>query len=229
MTNPANRLKSFFHGIKPHLTLKKLIFSAAFLFLIAASLMTLVNFYVLNASKDLIHKQVKDVPAKSVALVLGAKVYTSGKLSDILADRALTAKDLYDAGKVRKILVSGDNGSKKYDEVTAVKEFLIGKGVPSADIHLDYAGFDTYDSMYRARDVFKVDSMVIVTQEFHLPRAIYIAKSLGLDAVGLTADKHVYVASLYNDVREFFARMKAFIDVSLHAKPRFLGEPVPVI
>lgn len=169
------------------------------------------------------------VPTSSVALVFGAGVKANGKLSDALADRVLTGIELYKTGKVKKLLMSGDNSTKNYDEVTAMKNFAVEKGVPEGDIVLDYAGFDTYDSCYRAREIFDLDSAIIlVSQEFHLPRALYICNSLGVQSVGVSADKRVYATNLWG-LREFAAQIKAGLDVEiLHSKPKFLGPKVKI-
>lgn len=187
-----------------------------------------INVFILNVSEGFIYKNIAQVPSKKVALVLGAKVFADGRLSDIVKDRVLTAIDLYSSGKVEKVLVSGDHGTKAYDEVNTIKDFLLKNGVPGKDIFLDHAGFDTYDSVYRARAIFQVPAMIIVTQDFHLPRAVYEARALGLDAVGLSADRHVYLSSSYNEFRESLARVKAFFDVTLQSKPKFLGEVIPI-
>lgn len=194
------------------------------LFLLAV----LTNVHIKRVTAPFIFSRVEDVPKKQVALVLGARVYANGKLADTLLDREKTAIALYEHKKVEKILVSGDHGRKDYDEVNAMKDYLLAHGIPARDIFLDHAGFDTYDSVYRAKTIFGVTSMIIVTQEFHLPRALYIATSLDLDAVGAVADLHEYVAAAYNDRREVFARVKAFLDVTLHASPKFLGPAIPI-
>ncbi len=187
-----------------------------------------INVSILNGTQEFIFKNISDVPSKKVALVLGAKVYADGRMSDIVKDRALTAIDLYAGGKVEKILVSGDHGTKTYDEVNTIKDYLLQNGVPAKDIFLDHAGFDTYDSVYRARAIFRVPSMIIVTQDFHLPRAVYEARALGLDAVGLSADRHEYISDSYNRFRESLARVKAFFDVTFQSQPKFLGEIIPI-
>jgi SanA protein len=186
----------------------------------------LVNLYVRIFSRQYIYSNIEDVPDARVALVLGAAVYTNGVLTPVLHDRAVTALELYNQGKVTKILISGDNSQLSHNEVVPVSNFLIKAGVKEEDIFLDYAGFDTYDSMYRARDVFKVNSVIVITQRFHLPRSIYIARKLNLEAYGFSADKREYY--LKNELREYGAVVKAFGNVVLDSKPRFLGEKVPI-
>ncbi|OGG56014.1 hypothetical protein A3D71_02295 [Candidatus Kaiserbacteria bacterium RIFCSPHIGHO2_02_FULL_55_20] len=168
---------------------------------------------------------VEEVPRTDVALVLGASVYR-GSPSPILAERADVAIALYKANRVSKILVTGDNGALSYDEVTPVRKYLLGAGIPSRDIFLDHAGFDTYSSMYRARDVFLVRSLTIVTQDFHLPRALWIARDLGLEAYGVVAPGREH--SPYNYVREIPASFKAIFDVVTGRQPKYLGPTIPL-
>ena len=168
---------------------------------------------------------VDDVPRTDAALVLGASVFR-GSPSPILAERADTAIALYRAGKVKKILVTGDNGALTHDEVTPVRKYLLDAGIASQDIFLDHAGFDTYSSMYRARDVFLVLSLTIVTQDFHLPRALWIARHLGLDAYGVVAEGGEH--SPYDYVREIPASIKAFLDVLIDRQPKYLGPTIPL-
>jgi SanA protein len=147
----------------------------------------------------------------------------------MVADRLATGVALYKAGKVQKILLSGDHGQTNYDEVNAMLKYCVDQGVPEQDIFTDHAGFDTYDSMYRARDVFKVNDCLVVTQGFHLPRAVYIARSLGLDATGVTADLQAYPNSWRFSLREWPARVKAFFQLHVtHPEPKFLGPAIPI-
>ncbi|MDD5146670.1 MAG: ElyC/SanA/YdcF family protein [Candidatus Pacebacteria bacterium] len=207
---------------------KKLIILGVLLVVVFILAIALIDLQVNEQSSSNIFQSAENLPAIKVALVLGASVWNNQVMSDMLKDRADTALDLYRQGKIQKILVSGDNRRPDYNEVIVVKNYLLEQGVPQADIFLDYAGFDTYDSLYRARDIFKVYSLVITTQSFHLPRAIYIAKNLGLEAFGLSADRHIYRNIEFNKFREKFANIKAFLDIKLHAKPKFLGEPIPI-
>lgn len=188
----------------------------------------LINWRIFSYSKDRIFTNSDALPNAQAVLVLGARVKSTGELSGILQDRADTALDLYHSEKVKKILVSGDHGRKNYDEVNALKDYFLNRGVPAADIFLDHAGFDTYDSLYRARDIFKVESIIIATQNFHLPRAVYIGKKLGLSVSGYSADKHRYLGQWRLSVRETFARVKAYFSILFKAKPKFLGDAIPL-
>lgn len=160
------------------------------------------------------------------AIVLGAGLIRGGKLSTIFKDRVDIAIALYQAGKVKTILVSGDDGTPTHNEVNPARDYLLTKGIPSKDIFLDHAGFDTYSSMYRAREVFLVDKAIVITQSFHLPRSVFIAHSLGIDAYGIPANQHGY--SFKNNIREVFADVKAVFDIISHRKPKYLGEEIPI-
>lgn len=160
---------------------------------------------------------------RPAVLVLGASVQNKNQISPIFIDRLDTSVELYRAGLVRKIIVSGDHGRSTYDEVNVAKEYLLDQQVPAQDIFLDHAGFDTYDSLYRAKQIFAADDLLVVTQDFHLPRALYIAQRLGLNAWGCRADKRFYTDSKYLERREWLASIKAWLDVNLDSKPRFGG------
>jgi SanA protein len=169
-----------------------------------------------------------DVKQAQAAIVLGAYVFPDGRVSDMVADRLEMAYNLYREHRVAKILISGDHGRVEYDEVNTMRRYLEAKGVPTADIFMDHAGFDTYDTMYRARDVFQVHTAVVVTQAFHLPRAVYLARSLGLEAQGVAADRWQYAGAQYYAAREWAARVKAFGNVLFHNAPQFLGPAIPI-
>ncbi len=159
-------------------------------------------------------------------LVLGASVFADGTPSQILQDRLDEAVQLYFAGVAPKIIVSGDNGTDSYNEVTAMKNYVVSCGVPSSDVFGDRAGFCTYDSMYRAKNVFGVSRMVVVTQTYHLYRALYIANGLGMSAVGVGSDARAYDKQLFYDVREIPARVKAVLQTALAVPSAQLDDPV---
>ncbi len=162
-------------------------------------------------------------------LVLGARVNPGGSPSVMLEDRLYGALAVYQAGAANKILVSGDHGSKYYNEVRSMKDWLVDRGVPEEDIFMDHAGFSTYESIYRARDVFQVRSLVISTQGYHLHRALYTAKGLGMQAWGVKSDRHVYPNMPKYRAREVLARLKDFVYVHfLKPEPTFLGTPYPI-
>lgn len=161
-------------------------------------------------------------------LVLGCYVHDSGRPSDMLADRLHRGIELYQSGAAPKLLMSGDHGQKDYNEVKAMKLEAMGKGIPSEDIFMDHAGFSTYESIFRARDVFAADKIIIVTQEYHLYRALHIANALGVEAYGVAADYHTYVGQAYRELREILARNKDFATSILKPEPTYLGDVIPV-
>jgi SanA protein len=169
------------------------------------------------------------VPRAQVALVLGAQVMPNGRPSSMLADRIAAAEELYRAGRVEKLLLSGDHGRVKYDEVGTMRRILLGRGIPADDIFTDHAGFDTWDSAQRARRVFDVRSAVVVTQGFHMARALYDARHAGLEATGFIADRRDYGRVMPRlRVREAAARVKTLGDVVTGADPHFLGAQIPI-
>lgn len=178
--------------------------------------------YILNGDAREVFES-KDIP---VAIVLGASVYSDGTLSPLLEERAVAAFDLYKAGRVKKILVSGDNHVSNYNEVIPIREYLVEKGIPTEDLFTDFAGFDTYDTMYRAVRIFDVKNALIVTQSFHLPRAIFAARNVGLDAYGVPADKSS--SYIRNNLREFFATAKTYFEVVTDAPSLFLGRQISI-
>jgi len=161
-----------------------------------------------------------------VVIVLGASVLANGQPSDILADRLTVAANLYTAGLADKVLVSGDNGQDGYDEVNAMRRYLLAAGVAAEDLFLDHAGFDTYDSMYRARHVFGVTDAIVVTQQYHLSRALYLADAVGMHAQGVSSDLQPYAKQAWFSARESLARVKAVVNVLFGAEPTYFGEPI---
>lgn len=180
----------------------------------------LINLYVVQSAKQyILSEQELSGSSYDCALVLGARVYASGALSPMLHDRVLTGVELYKNGVVPKLIMSGDYQDKNYDEVGPMKDFALELGVLKQDIEVDPAGFSTYDSVYRAKNVFAVNRVVIVTQKFHIYRAVYIARALGIDAYGTIADRREYQNLWYNYAREWMARVKDFFSVMVKPKP----------
>ena len=172
----------------------------------------------------------ENAPPSQVALVLGARVYPGGRLSTMLRDRVDTAVALYHAGKVEKILMSGDNSSADYDEPGAIMARAIELGVPSEAVQPDYGGRRTYDSCYRAKTIFGVNEAIVVTQEFHLPRALFLCERLGIGATGVIADQREYHprSIAWSEMREVPALVLALVDVIRRAPPPVLGDPIPL-
>ena len=170
-------------------------------------------------------KTLKDVDC---IIVLGCQVRDDGSLSDMLHDRLWRSVQLYESDVSAKLLMSGDHGQDDYNEVGAMKQYAVDRGVPSEDVFMDHAGFSTYETMYRVKEVFQARKVVIVTQEYHLYRAIYIAEKLGLEAYGVASDLQSYVGQFNRDIREVMARCKDFGMCIFKPEPTYLGEAIPV-
>lgn len=186
------------------------------------------NWIIISTARPFTYRSAAEVPEQNVAIVLGAGVYGRDRLSAMLEDRVLSAIDLYKSAKVEKLLMTGDNSAANYDEVSAMRRYALNNAVPVDDIIRDFAGFRTYDSMYRARNLWGVRSAVVVTQEFHLARSVYIARRLGIDAVGLVGDRRKYWSGSLrkSQIREVAARTAAWLQVNItRPQPKFLGPP----
>ncbi len=217
---------------------KRIILRAG-IFLVSLMLMAIITLLSVSTAmvkreseRILTQDKTSSLSAIDCIIVLGAKVKSNGAPSDMLRDRLDTAIALYKAGVSPKLLMSGDHGSVGYNEVGIMKKYALDAGVPESDIFMDHAGFSTYETMYRAREVFLSESrfkrVLIVTQEYHLYRALYIANYLGLDAYGVAADLHTYRGQTARDVRELAARLKDFMFCLYEAKPKYLGEPISI-
>lgn len=160
-------------------------------------------------------------------LVLGCAVWDSGP-SHMLEDRLRRSVELYDLGAAPKLLMSGDHGRTNYDEVDAMKTYAVDSGIASADVFMDHAGFSTYESIYRAKAIFGTKKIIIVSQEYHLYRAVYIAQQFGLDAYGVSANYRNYVGQDAMDMREVLARVKDFGTSLFKPEPTYLGETIPI-
>lgn len=181
--------------------------------------------FLVKASSQTFSKE--DVPAKQVAIVFGAEVKKDGTPSVVLRDRVETAVTLYKSGKVEKLLMSGDNRFVDYNEPESMRQYALTLGVPDADIVLDYAGRRTYDTCYRAKEIFGVNSAVLVTQRFHLPRALFLCNALGMGAIGVESENYYYLKRLrlFWNVRELLASVQSVLDVYLLKPLPILGEP----
>jgi SanA protein len=188
----------------------------------------LANAYLLLRVAGESTSNVADVPDAQVAIVPGALVNPDGTMSTMLADRVHQALALWRAGKVSRILVSGDHQSWQYDEPDTMRKELVRDGVPGRDVFEDHAGFDTWATMERAKSIFGVDSAVIVTQGFHMPRALYLAQAAGIHATGLTADLHPYgFQGVKSGAREVLSRVKAVVDTAVDT-PAMGGPAIPI-
>lgn len=201
---------------------------------LALSILALVSLRVYSAARAQAQiYTLDDVPERPVAIIFGASVLPSGNPSAMLADRIRMGAELYKAGKVRALLLTGDNSVVTYNEPEAMRQYALSLGVPDSALALDYAGFRTYDSCYRARDIFQVDAAILVTQSFHLDRALLTCNGLGIDAVGVAADVlrpngYARSALLRSTIREFPSTAFAIADLLMGKKPTFLGEPLPI-
>ncbi len=209
--------------------IKKLIIIFLCLMLVGVAAVFGINARVKSVGRSRLISPEKAASLDSVdcILVLGCKV--NGETpSDMLHDRLLCGVSLYQNGAAPKLLMSGDHGTVSYDEVNAMKQFAIDRGVPSEDVFMDHAGFSTYESVYRAKEIFGAKRIIIVTQEYHLYRALYVAKQLGLDAYGVHSDYNAYTKQSYREVREILARNKDFFTSLFKVKPTYLGDAIPV-
>ena len=207
---------------------KKIIIIFILFDIVFLSSLFLINCYIKTFGRQYIYSDISKLPSAYTVIVPGALVYSSGELSSVLEDRMLCAYRLYKAGKVKRFLLSGDHGRYYYDEVNAMRSYLLKKGVPDSIIFTDHAGFNTYNTMVRAKKVFLVKDVIIVTQDFHLVRSLYIARKKGLVAYGIRADLRIYEHETSYKIREFFARIKAFLNVTFNVSPKFLGDPIPI-
>ena len=210
--------------------LKKLVVFLLVFSIIVGIYALIVNSYVVSsAKKEIISpEEAADLTDVDCIIVLGCLVRPSGKPSDMLADRLRRGVELYESGAAPKILMSGDHGQKEYNEVQTMKQYALDAGIESSDIFMDHAGFCTYDSIYRAKEIFGAKKIIIVSQEYHLHRALLIARKLGVEAVGVASDYHTYGGQTYRDIREIIARNKDFLYTIIKPKPKYLGEAIPI-
>ena len=198
------------------------------LLLVLILLIVLINLYMILSTRNKIIK-IEDIDSEDIdcIIVLGAGIRRNGP-SPMLEDRLLTAIELYNQGVAPKILVSGDHEHDDYDEVNVMKNYLKEKGIPSEDIFMDHAGLSTYDSIYRAKKIFKANKVIIVTQKYHLYRSLYISKTINLKSYGVSANKQSYAFQIKRDIREIAARIKDFFMCIFKPEPTYLGEVIPI-
>lgn len=209
-----------------------LIISALSLFTLALFSLALTRVYSAEYAKPLIYTS-DTVPSYPVAIIFGAWVQPNGSPSAVLKDRVKMGANLYKSGKVKALLLTGDNHIATYNEPEAMRQYALSLGVPDSALVLDYAGFRTYDSCYRAHAIFKVDQAILVTQAFHLDRALLTCNSLGISSVGVAADvvrPEGYSRSmlLTSQLREYPSTAFALIDLITAKRPYYLGDPLPI-
>ena len=213
---------------------KKILKTAFIVFLCLAVVGTatlfIINGHVKASTKDRILTVQKAAELEDVdcIIILGCQVKDDGSLSHMLRDRLMRGLDAYEAGAAPKLLMSGDHGREEYDEVGAMKNYAIENGVPSENVFMDHAGFSTYETVYRAKEIFQADKVIIVTQEYHLYRALYIAEQFGVEAYGVSADLNRYAGQSMRDFREVLARCKDWAMCIFKPEPTYLGEAIPV-
>jgi SanA protein len=211
--------------------LKKAVRISLVLFAAAGLSSLLINIGMIMGAKKYTYTHLEDIPDKTAVIVLGSQI-RGRRLSRVLEDRVVAGIELIQTGAGRKLLLSGDHGERYYDEVNAMRLYVLANApnIAEADIFMDHAGFHTYDSMYRARDVFEVRDLIVVTQEFHASRAVFIARGLGLDAVAYaqSQDKFAFRTKIQWEAREYLARVKAFMYIAFKPKPRYLGDKIPI-
>lgn len=188
-----------------------------------------LNAYVKGVVKDRVVKS-DSLPEGEVdcIMVLGCQVKEDGEPGHMLRDRLQRGVEVYNLGAADKILMSGDHGKTDYNEVETMKQYAIDEGIDSENVFMDHAGFSTYESIYRAKEVFGVEKMVIVTQEYHLYRALYIAEQLGIEAYGVASDYHTYAGQSMRDLREVLARAKDFVTTIVKPEPTYLGDFIDI-
>ncbi|UTN04720.1 YdcF family protein [Flavobacterium bizetiae] len=200
-----------------------------FLYLVIIGLVTIVfiNYYVKSSTKKNIYYSIKRFPKNDVGIIFGAGI-NGDQPSKYLKDRLDAGILLYKANRINKILLSGDNGRDEYDELTVMKNYCFNHGVDTTKIFIDYAGFDTYSTMYRAKHIFNIKRATLISQEYHLNRAIYIGQKLGIKSVGYSANNGEYLGYKYVTFREYGSICKSFFDVLRNREPRFLGTPIDI-
>ena len=204
----------------------KILCGFIFIGIVIALIVLGINLYMkMSVRKNILTvEESKDLKVDCI-IVLGAGVRPDGNPTWMLEDRIIVGDQLYEAGASKKLLMSGDHGRENHDEVNAMKDYAMNERVPSEDIFMDHAGFETYDSLYRAKEVFGAKKVIIVTQEYHLYRALYIADQLGLEAYGVTSDLRFYSKKMvYWKFREYLARVKAFGKCITKPEPKYLGD-----
>ena len=211
-------------------TLRRIMSIFLCLCILGITALTVINSVVKLSTGDQIISSEEAAKLEDIdcILVLGCFVKDDGRPSDMLFDRLTRGVELYDMGAAPKLLMSGDHGREEYDEVAAMKQFAIDEGIPSEDVFMDHAGFSTYESVFRAKEIFQADKILIVTQEYHLYRALYIANQLGVEAYGVSSDYHTYVGQFMRDFREMLARVKDCATCIFKPEPTYLGDAIPI-
>lgn len=209
------------------MNIKKIIKLLFYAFILGVILVLSVNLLIKHQTNPAIYSNEQDVPKTKVGIIFGAGI-NNNKPSKYLKDRLDAGIKLYENNKIDKILLSGDNGSNAHDELTVMKLYCYEHGVDTNKIYLDYAGFDSYSTLYRSKFIFDIDTAILVSQKYHLNRCINIGDKLGIKSYGFVADQGTYQGFKYASFREYFAVVKSTIDLIIGRKPHFLGEKVSI-
>ncbi len=185
--------------------------------------------FLVYQGKYKIYKETADVEATKYAIVFGAGVMPNGHPTDMLEDRLLTAVDLYNNQKIEKIIVSGDNRTTHYNEPQAMYLYLIDQGIPENAIVMDFAGRRTYDTCYRAKEIFSIDKAILISQGYHLPRAIYLCNHFGVESTGFSATKRVYEGEFEYEIREILALYQSILDIYVTKPTPVLGDKIEIL
>ena len=209
--------------------MRNILLFLAGLFLFGILSVAFINFYMISYADryTITEEEASDIADIDCIMVLGCGVYQNNP-TPLLEDRLKRGVAVFQTGVSPKILMSGDHGQENYDEVNVMKQYALDQGIPEKDIFMDHAGFSTYESMCRAREIFGIDKMIIVTQKYHLPRAVYLARKLGIEAYGIASDYRNFGGQFYRDCREVLARVKDFFVAIIQPDPTYLGEAIPI-
>lgn len=209
--------------------MRNILLFLAGLFLFGILSVAFINFYMISYADryTITEEEASDIADIDCIMVLGCGVYQNNP-TPLLEDRLKRGVAVFQTGVSPKILMSGDHGQENYDEVNVMKQYALDQGIPEKDIFMDHAGFSTYESMCRAREIFGIDKMIIVTQKYHLPRAVYLARKLGIEAYGIASDYRNFGGQFYRDCREVLARVKDLFVAIIQPDPTYLGEAIPI-
>lgn len=209
--------------------MRNILLLLAGLFLFGILSVAVINFYMIGYADryTITEEEASDLADIDCIMVLGCGVYQNNP-TPLLEDRLKRCVAVFQTGVSPKILMSGDHGQENYDEVNVMKQYALDQGIPEEDIFMDHAGFSTYESMCRAREIFGIDKMIIVTQKYHLPRAVYLARKLGIEAYGIASDYRSFGGQFYRDCREVLARVKDLFVAIIQPDPTYLGEAIPI-
>lgn len=209
--------------------LKRVLQLGILVLVLITAVVVFANWRISSEAEKYIYTEIDSIPDNSIALVLGTARYVSTGPNEYFSNRIRATKELYDSGKLDAIVVSGDNRHVSYNEPREMRRALVEAGVPDSIINQDFAGLRTLDSVIRMKKIFGQKTFIVVSQQFHNERAIFIARYYNIEAYGYNAkDLNLNKFSVKTKVRELFARVKVFVDIALGTGPRFLGDPIDI-